>query len=42
MSRIALASLLCLRRDLMDAWARYLNPEPADVVSLDAHRETVR
>ena len=26
------------RRDLMTAWARYLNPEPADVVSLDARR----
>ena len=30
------------RRELMDRWARYLNPEPADVVSLDAHREAVR
>ena len=26
------------RRELMDAWARYLNPEPAAVVSLDARR----
>ena len=26
------------RRDLMTAWARYLNPAPADVVSLDARR----
>ena len=30
------------RRELMDRWARYLDPEPADVVSLDAHREAVR
>ena len=30
------------RRELMDRWARYLNPEPADVVSLDAHREAAR
>ena len=27
---------------LMDAWARYLNPKPAAVVSLDAHREAAR
>ena len=26
------------RRELMHAWARYLNPAPADVVSPDAHR----
>ena len=26
------------RRELMTAWARYLNPAPADVVSLDARR----
>ena len=26
------------RRELMTAWARYLNPTPADVVSLDARR----
>ena len=26
------------RRELMNAWARYLNPAPADVVSLDARR----
>ena len=26
------------RRELMHAWARYLNPAPADVVSLDARR----
>ena len=30
------------RRELMGRWARYLNPEPADVVSLDAHREAAR
>ena len=30
------------RRELMERWARYLDPEPADVVSLDAHREAVR
>ena len=30
------------RRELMDRWARYLNPEPAAVVSLDAHREAAR
>ena len=30
------------RRELMERWARYLNPEPADVVSLDAHREAAR
>ena len=26
------------RRELMERWARYLNPAPADVVSLDARR----
>ena len=26
------------RRELMERWARYLNPTPADVVSLDARR----
>ena len=26
------------RRELMTAWARFLNPAPADVVSLDARR----
>ena len=26
------------RRELMDTWARFLNPAPADVVSLDARR----
>ena len=30
------------RRELMERWARYLNPEPADVVNLDAHREAGR
>jgi len=30
------------RRELMERWARYLNPEPADVVNLDAHREAAR
>ena len=30
------------RRELMERWARYLNPEPAAVVSLDAHREAAR
>ena len=30
------------RRELMERWARYLDPEPAAVVSLDAHREAVR
>jgi len=30
------------RRELMERWARYLNPEPADVVRLDAHREAAR
>jgi len=30
------------RRELMERWARYLNPEPAAVVSLDARREAVR
>ena len=30
------------RRELMDRWARYLNPEPAAVVNLDAHREAAR
>ena len=30
------------RRELMEAWSRFLNPQPADVVSLDAHREAVR
>ena len=30
------------RRELMDRWARYLNPEPAAVVRLDAHREAAR
>ena len=30
------------RRELMTAWARYLNPAPADVVSLDARRGAVR
>ena len=28
------------RRELMEWWARYLNPEPAAVVSLDARRAT--
>ena len=26
------------RRELMERWARFLNPAPADVVSLDARR----
>ena len=30
------------RRELMEAWSRFLNPQPADVVSLDAHREAAR
>ena len=30
------------RRELMTAWARFLNPAPADVVSLDARRGAVR
>ena len=30
------------RRELMDRWARYLNPVPAAVVSLDAHRVAAR
>ncbi|MCY4470739.1 MAG: tyrosine-type recombinase/integrase [Thiotrichales bacterium] len=30
------------RRELMEWWARYLNPALAPVVSLDAHREAVR
>ena len=34
----ARSDLVDRRRELMDAWARYLNPQPAAVVSLDAHR----
>lgn len=30
------------RRELMDWWARYLNPEPAAVVFLDARRGAMR
>ena len=30
------------RRDLMERWTLYLNPAPADVVSLDARRGAVR
>ena len=30
------------RRELMTAWARYLNPAPADVVNLDARRGAIR
>ena len=30
------------RRELMNAWARYLNPVPATVVRLEAHREAAR
>ncbi len=30
------------RRELMEQWAQFLNPEPADVVRLDAHREAAR
>jgi len=30
------------RRDLMERWARYLDPQPADVVNLGAHREAGR
>ena len=30
------------RRELMNAWERFLNPAPADVVSLDARRGAVR
>ena len=38
----ARSDLFDRRRELMDAWARYLNPQPAAVVSLDAHREAAR
>ena len=38
----ARAVLARRRRELMEAWSRFLNPQPADVVSLDAHREAVR
>ena len=35
----ARSDLFDRRRELMEAWSRFLNPQPADVVSLDAHRE---
>ena len=38
----ARSDLFDKRRELMDRWTGYLNPEPAAVVSLDAHREAVR
>jgi len=38
----ARSDLFKKRRELMERWARYLNPEPADVVRLDAHREAAR
>ena len=34
----ARSDLLDRRRNLMQRWARYLNPEPASVVSLDTRR----
>ena len=34
----ARSDLFDKRRKLMDAWARFLNPAPAAVVSLDARR----
>jgi len=38
----ARSDLFDKRRELMDTWARYLNPALAPVVSLDAHREAAR
>ena len=34
----ARSDLFAKRRDLMERWALYLNPAPADVVILDARR----
>ena len=36
----ARSDLFDKRRELMERWARYLNPEPAALVSLDARRAT--
>ena len=38
----ARSDLFSKRRDLMERWTLYLNPAPADVVSLDARRGAVR
>ena len=38
----ARSDLFAKRRELMERWARYLSPAPADVVSLDARRGAVR
>lgn len=38
----ARSDLFDRRRELMDRWSRYLNPEPAAVVNLGAYREAAR